>query len=240
MTDQAMPNGQGKTGCCTGQNLGVNMQGIGESSPSMMLAVIVGGVAALAGAIVWALVAYYANLEIGYLAWGIGALVGLAFLKFYKPGGTVAGILAVALALGGITVGKFLTMDMYFSSDKALQEVLKSPEETGLLALGAYLQMKEMPEYPKADEETLDGIFFRDQELPQSPTASVQGFLMSFSVYYQSLTDVQKKDAARKFLDHHAKTISLQERAKASFKLFDIIFILLAVGTSFKLASARD
>lgn len=36
------------------------------------------GVAALVGAAAWGLVAFYAHREIGWLAWGIGALVGFA------------------------------------------------------------------------------------------------------------------------------------------------------------------
>ena len=46
----------------------------------MALAVIAALVAAVVGGVIWALVAHWTDYEYGYVAWGIGILVGLAVL----------------------------------------------------------------------------------------------------------------------------------------------------------------
>lgn len=63
------------------------------------------GIAALVGAAAWGLIAHFANTEFGYLAWGIGALVGFAAVKGGGHG-TVTALGAAALAVLAIGTGK--------------------------------------------------------------------------------------------------------------------------------------
>lgn len=79
---------------------------------------VLGGVLAGAlGAAVWAAVAYFANFEIGYLAWGIGGLVGLAVAALGKAPGPAAGVLAVAISVLSIVAGKYASVEISIQKD---------------------------------------------------------------------------------------------------------------------------
>lgn len=72
------------------------------------MAMIVGGIVALLGAAIWTALAYYVRVEIGWVAWGIGAAVGVGvFAGSGRHGDFSLGILAVLLALASILLGKF-------------------------------------------------------------------------------------------------------------------------------------
>lgn len=63
--------------------------------------------AAGAGALVWAAVAYFTGYEVGYVAWGIGAVVGIASVRFGGHG-LVCAAGAAVLSVVGIGAGKLL------------------------------------------------------------------------------------------------------------------------------------
>ena len=67
-------------------------------------------IGAVLGAVVWALVAVVTQLEIGWIAWAIGAAAGggMAAGVDDKSDGTVPGIIAAFMSLGGIVLGKIL------------------------------------------------------------------------------------------------------------------------------------
>lgn len=64
---------------------------------------------AVVGALVWGGLTYATGYEIGYVAWGIGALVGIG-AKLGGARGTTASGMAAALALVSIFVGKVLAV----------------------------------------------------------------------------------------------------------------------------------
>ncbi|MEZ6096102.1 MAG: hypothetical protein R3C03_18070 [Pirellulaceae bacterium] len=74
----------------------------------MRLSQIFAGLAAgLMGAAIWAAIAYFANVEIGYVAVGIGFLVGFVIAQT-GPNGTgpaIGAVLITVLAFGGRQVG---------------------------------------------------------------------------------------------------------------------------------------
>jgi hypothetical protein len=67
---------------------------------------LAGGVAALIGGGIWALIAIVAHIQIGWLAWGIGWLCGLSVAKFGRGNGVVFQFIAVGFSLLGILIGK--------------------------------------------------------------------------------------------------------------------------------------
>lgn len=90
---------------------------------NMLKAGIAGAIAALIGAIVWALISKSTGYEVGIIAWGIGAVVGTAvFIASGRVGGAPLGILAVILAVAGIAAGKFaatwLLLDEFLHDDE--------------------------------------------------------------------------------------------------------------------------
>jgi hypothetical protein len=63
--------------------------------------------AAMLGAIIWAVLAYFTNREFGIVAWGLGGLAGLGMaLGHEDDDGTFAGIIAAFMSLVGIVAAK--------------------------------------------------------------------------------------------------------------------------------------
>ncbi len=77
---------------------------------NLVLGVVAGAAAAIVGALVWAGIAYATNMVIGYIAIGIGFLVGLAMRKFGRGSTQVFGLAGAALALAGCLLGDLLTV----------------------------------------------------------------------------------------------------------------------------------
>jgi len=75
-------------------------------APPIGRALAAAGGAAFAGAVVWALVAIYAHVEIGYIAWGIGALIGFAMVRAGGHGQMLA-VCAAMLAVLSIGTGRY-------------------------------------------------------------------------------------------------------------------------------------
>jgi len=77
---------------------------------SLLPAILGGGVAALVGGAVWALIVTMTGYVIGYMAWGVGLLAGFAVV--YSAGGrrgVSLQLLAVGASLLGIALGKYFT-----------------------------------------------------------------------------------------------------------------------------------
>jgi hypothetical protein len=81
-----------------------------ERSGTTLTAAAAGLAAAIVGGVVWALIVRWTEYEIGFVAWGIGFLVGTA-VAFGAGGarGVPLQVLAVVLALAGIVIGKYLS-----------------------------------------------------------------------------------------------------------------------------------
>ncbi len=72
-------------------------------------AVLAGVVAAVAGGIAWGLIIKWTDYEVGFVAWGIGFVTGIAVLTATRGArGLPFQAIAIACALLGIVVGKYL------------------------------------------------------------------------------------------------------------------------------------
>ena len=82
-----------------------------ERSPAAALlpAVLAGLVAAVVGGVVWGLIVKWTDYEVGFAAWGIGFVVGLAVVTAARTRGLVLQVVAVLCALLGILIGKYLS-----------------------------------------------------------------------------------------------------------------------------------
>ncbi len=74
---------------------------------NLVVALVAGFVAASIGAAAWGAVAYFANYELGILAWAIGGGVGFAVGRVAGCVGLPAQVIAVCAALFSILGGKY-------------------------------------------------------------------------------------------------------------------------------------
>lgn len=79
------------------------------AAAALLPALLAGLVAAVVGGVVWGLIVKWTDYEVGFVAWGIGFLVGLAVVTAARARGLVFQIVAVLCALLGILIGKYLS-----------------------------------------------------------------------------------------------------------------------------------
>ena len=81
-----------------------------EVGGALGTAALAGLIAAIVGGVVWGLIVRWSQYEIGFVAWGIGFLVGTAVVMGARGmRGMPYQVVAVVLALVGIVLGKYLS-----------------------------------------------------------------------------------------------------------------------------------
>ncbi len=208
----------------------------GVAPLALVMALVAGGV----GSVVWALVALYANLEIGYLAWGIGGLVGFAAVKFGGRGVVMGGIAAVISVLS-IFGGKFAAIEgeIRQMTDRTAHEAYVEEMQVDVEALEALgpdpsderlAIMMSARGYTDEDpgsvsEEAIEN--FRESIMPTLVEFDAQG------ADYDKWSENQDEWIRMVYLgeDGHFGAI------KSEMNLIDAIFLLLGLSTAFGLVS---
>lgn len=89
-------------------------QGEAFTSATLPLAIVGGAVAALVGGAVWGGIVIFSGYEIGFVAWGVGLLAGLAVVKASQgKKGTPLQVIAVLSSLAGILFGKYVIFNHF-------------------------------------------------------------------------------------------------------------------------------
>jgi hypothetical protein len=79
-----------------------------ETESNLLMGLIGGGVAMLVSAVIWGAITYFTEYQIGWMAIGVGFLVGLA-IQFFGRGKTpVFGVSGAVLALLGCVLGNLI------------------------------------------------------------------------------------------------------------------------------------
>lgn len=77
------------------------------AAAGLPLAIVGGLVGAVIGGVIWALVGVLTEREVGYVAIGVGALAGYGVLALGRQKGPMYQIIAVAMSVIGIFLGKY-------------------------------------------------------------------------------------------------------------------------------------
>jgi len=90
--------------------------------PAVLSWIIGGCLGGAIGAGIWAAVAHFLHAEVGWIAWGIGGLVGLGVrIGSRDPGGAIAGMVAATIAIAAVLCGKYAAvkwdMDEFYNPD---------------------------------------------------------------------------------------------------------------------------
>jgi len=193
------------------------------------------------GAGVWAAVAYFLNLELGWIAWAIGGLVGfgarlLAPQQLSFASGAGAAVIAVAAIVGG----KYLTVDLLVGREfgKVESEVATMSDEMPTTALAQAV----VEEYEQAGQHVRwpEGHEAEEIEGAESYPADVWTEAESRYAALSPAEQAEMKEAMRKeFLASMAlyRDQAKSEGFRESFSGLDLLFVALAVGTAFKIAS---
>ena len=213
-------------------------KGGGSSAPSapkkaspLVNGILVGIVAAVA----WAVIVYVTGYEIGWVAWGVGALIGLAMAKSAHEPSAALGPTAAVLAAGSLLLAKVLIVQ--FGAPTAIrQEVLKNDEAVTASFL---VDMQKNKSFSPELQASLDQVESNSSALDADQR-------------YELMQRVQTEAAAR------AKSASQREREKvvgasvdvilnelgffgllkSFFSFWDVIWFGLAISSAFKIAQS--
>jgi hypothetical protein len=86
-------------------------------SASLLRGTLFSFLAAMVGALVWAVLAYFTLYEFAIVAWGLGGLAGLGMALGHEDNdGTIAGIIAAFMSLVGIVAAKVMIVVIVIAS----------------------------------------------------------------------------------------------------------------------------
>jgi hypothetical protein len=102
-----------------------------DDQPNLFMGLVGGVIAMLVSALVWGVISYFTEYQIGWMAIGVGFLVGIA-IRFFGKGKTVTfGISGAVLALVGCVLGNLI----FYSGVIAREEGLSFLEVFFLMLL---------------------------------------------------------------------------------------------------------
>jgi hypothetical protein len=203
----------------------------------------VGLVAGAVGAAAWAALAYFTGYEVGYVAWGIGLLVGSGvFVGGGRTASTTHGAAAVAITLVAIAGGKYAATHFVF--EKVLHAALVEHR--------ARLENEEFLISCKADEvvgeRTQAGTEVawpagvdpneaaKQEDYPGDvwTEAVARWGALSPAERQQYKGELDRRYAAR--LDR-VRPDAERNGFRRSFGILDILFLALAVGSAWKIGA---
>jgi len=91
------------------------------NSQNLPMAILAGVVAGVIGAVIWAVISAVTNYQIGFMAIGVGLLVGVAVLHFGRGITPLYGVVGAVCALFGCVLGNVLTACYFIGDSEGLE-----------------------------------------------------------------------------------------------------------------------
>jgi hypothetical protein len=188
---------------------------------------LAGGVAAVLGGAIWAGIVALTDMEVGWVAWGVGGLVGFAMSKATTMrSAQVAGI-AAGMAVLGLLCGKVFIQ--IFVTRPAFEQGLRE-SENAVTSVVAW-SMREDKAFPPETQAKLDALGENDT----LPDALWEEMNVAARAEADGLTE-EEKDGMR---DHYVNTILADvgpwEQLRWGFSLYDLLWFGLAVTTAWRM-----
>ena len=189
---------------------------------------IAGTAAALIGGVVWALIASSTGYEVGWIAWGIGALVGWAVAR--AAGGMAPDLAmpAATLAFLGVAVGKWLGFSI--GGVAAFVDLIESHPE-GPRAV-AFQQLHDERAFAPELQAILDTLS-ADAELDAARLDAIEAQVDTRVASWDADT---REAAVRAYAQAELRAVPVSERLRASLSLYDLLWFGLAVASAWRLA----
>lgn len=117
---------------------------------NLALGLAAGAGAAVIGAVIWALITITTNYQIGWMAVGVGFLVGYAIRYFGKGIDLVFGVSGAVIALLGCISGNFLTVVI----------IIAGQEQVGVMTVLSQLSPGIIGDLMKETFQPMDLLFY--------------------------------------------------------------------------------
>lgn len=203
---------------------------------------VAGVVAGAVGAAIWAAIAYFAHVEVGYVALGVGALVGLAVAATGRKG-VVAGVGAVLITVVALLAGKFACVEMLLHNQLAELPTTVDRVDDERATVWIAASIVEQREEAGIEVNWQRGMNFdKASEPAHYPSDVWQEAVDSWSamsVEEQVAFKQQRVDAFNAYLQPEIDK-ARKEEFLATFSPFDLLFFGLAIVTAWGIAKGAD
>ena len=209
-----------------------------QTAKRLGLALVVGGVTAVACGALWAWIGILTGYEIGYVAWGIGALVGVVVAKFAQDQSAMVGLGAVGVALLALLIGKLMLITWGGTAELTKLNMTMLEEPTILKGLVRQRMMEEgaMDAELKAylaSDEFAEG----EGKIPPALQDRYQAFEDQLKQRVESFPASERESIAKKMASEMMARIPIKERVMMAMSFFDILWFFLALGTAWRIGS---
>jgi hypothetical protein len=195
------------------------------------LAMISGAGAALVGGLIWAGIVLLTDYEIGWVAWGIGALVGTVVARVTSRRAPSLGLTAAGMAAGGLLIGKFA---ISMGSVGAVAEELYHDDDylRGALAWQMYAEAG-LP------EELTGGVAATLAAGDTLSDALWSAMLEPAGARLTSMTDAERRDLASTAAADIVGGMSISEAIRVQLGPADLLWFGLALATAYGMVASR-
>jgi hypothetical protein len=199
--------------------------------------VLAGVLVGIPAAALWALIAYVTHYEIGWVAWGVGALIGFAVAKSAHEPSASLGATAAALAVVALILGKVLILE--FALPPILRnEILKDRDATAAMFLvDMGLNRSFSPELQSA----LEQAGAREDAVSSEQRDELQGRMQAEALARAaSATKAERERVVRVHSAGILSSLGFFTTLKELFSLWDVVWIGLAISSAFKIAQGAS
>ena len=207
---------------------GVHPGGTDDGLPVLSLAA--GVVAALAGGAVWAAIAIFGNLEVGWVAWGIGLMVGGAMAATTTQRGRRLATMAAAVALLGLVAGKALTFAG--SAGPIADEIV---EDAAYMQGMTAWEMYANGELEVGLQEAVAETEARGDTLSDALWAEM---LVAADAKLAGMSEADRRALARTAAGGLIRQMGLVNGIRAQLSAFDLLWVFLALATAYRMMDA--
>jgi hypothetical protein len=203
---------------------------IGVEPPSLAPALAAGGLAAIAGGLLWAALVGTTGYEVGYAAVALGGLVGFVMSRSTCRRDSTVASLAAVLALAGLFAARAAIAE-FVMPRASVSEVLADPE---LMTEAAVLDLELDKGFPEDLQAEYDAI-------PASAMIPDEIYTRMWDAsedHLAGLSDEEQAHIAGQFIDVVLGDPGMMGRIAAQLTLFDLLWVFLALSAAWKVMRA--
>lgn len=196
--------------------------------PSTLAPALIGGaLAAIAGAGIWTAIVVITEWEIGWVAWGVGGLVGFVMSKLTPERSVKLGVYAAALAVVGLAIGKVASVRVALPS-VGRDMILQNP---AILAQAFALDMREGERFSPELSIELAALSHTDS----LPVPIQTKMLDEAQTRMANSPEAERVRVATGFTHKMMDELALSGQFGMALSFYDLLWFGLAVVTAFKI-----
>jgi len=204
---------------------------------------ILGGCTGAAiGAGIWAAIAYYGQIRISILAWGIGVLVGFGVnIGSRDTGGVFYGLIAAVLAIGGVVGGNYITASLLVSQ---YLEMLEPEDISDDVAMSNVIVWEVLDEWAERGDEIPWPKKWKSWDLASWPEDFSSIIVSQTEDRWNSMPSQEQEDIRIEIAEVTRANSQMIEHDMIEtgflylmMRPINIIFLVLAVVSAFSVAS---